>query len=203
MQRGFGMGNQLLILTARLKLLGGSAPWASGRGSCSPRCCQVVLFYYWWGLIFIRQNGAPVALMASTSFVFMASYTNQQLCFSLKFLARSMICPPTTSISPLHCHKPHFFPSQHRQWFSITLHLPWLWTVNSPALTGRGLEGLPWQRSPSSLLLLFFSTIDSFTLSPCSHRAWILPGQNCIIIHLFALIVSPLGVSNVSAVCRL
>lgn len=160
MQRGFGMGNQLLILAAWLELRGGWASWASAHGSRSPHCCQVVLLYYWRGRRFIRQNGAPVALMVSTSFIFMASCTNQRLCFSLKFLTRdshrSMICPQTTSISPLHCPKPHFSsPSQHRQWFSITLHLRWLWTVNSPALEGRGLEGLPWQKSPSSLLLLF------------------------------------------------
>lgn len=158
MQRGFGMGKQLLILTAWLSFRGGSASRASAHGSCSPHCCQIVLLHYWWGQIFIRQNGAvlpqqhPWQRWNQPPFIFMDSYPNRRLCFS----CRSMICPQTTSIYPLHCPNTHSYFSTSPMIFNHAPLICWLWTLNSPALEERGLEGLPWQRSRLSVLLLLF-----------------------------------------------
>lgn len=190
MQRGFGMGKQLLILTAWLSFRGGSASRASAHGSCSPHCCQIILLHYWWGQIFIRQNGAvlpqqhPWQRWYQPSFIFMDSYPNQRLCSSLQFLTRahkedscrSMICPQTTSIYPLHCPNTHSYFSTSPMIFNHAPLIGWLWTLNSPALEERGLEGLPWQRSRLSVLLFIFFhhwLIHPFTLfSPCLDSLW-------------------------------
>lgn len=59
MQRGFGMGKQLLILNAWL-CWGGSASPCLTRASCLPHWCQIVQLHYWWGQVLIGQNDAAL-----------------------------------------------------------------------------------------------------------------------------------------------
>lgn len=154
MQRGLGMGKQLLIPTAWLSYKGrgrrgggGSASWSLAHGSCSPHWWQIVLLHYWWGQVSIRQNSAALDDRSSDgdtdgiylpSFIFMNSNTNQSLCASLQCLTQ--VCTKRPRVDQWFVIKPRPHQSilfivqkctlvfQELQWFSITLHLDWLWT---------------------------------------------------------------------------
>lgn len=143
------------------------------------------------------------AMTLMLSFIFMYSYTNQSMCSSSQFLTQVYMRRPC--VDQWGVMKPRADRSttfavwntllfvQDSQWFSITLHLGWLWTLNSLAREVKGPENALRQishclyyndsfffsltRSPFHLVLTKFRLSPLRTVSLSVYLRWLLAHQ--------------------------
>lgn len=189
MQRGFGVSKHLLIGTVWL-----------GFGEVHHRVFLFMLHV----LYCCQQAPSTVKLwlpedQADKTWKPDHTQTIKRICSFLRLshTCRSIVCPHQSGPSS---SKTTYLFFQLLQWFSITLLLGWLWPLNQPIWEESGLASAKLSNASITLSSFFPLTLSPFHLVLAMRT---LSAQKYIIIHLHALIVSPSGVSYVSAVCTL